>query len=115
MKLPTPALKAEQYNFGQRGLCLPVFAAKHEANYFPIRGFQSLLVLNLLEELFFHQVNKTAPHPGSVLGLQADAARRVPWKGNTCHRTKGGKTALRLCQLKDHPVPRAKSMALAHS
>lgn len=45
MELLTPALNAEQYNFGQRELCFQVFAAKHESNYFPIRGFQSLLLL----------------------------------------------------------------------
>lgn len=45
IKLPTPALKAEHYNSGQSELCFPVFAAMHEANYFPVRGFQSLLLL----------------------------------------------------------------------
>lgn len=45
MKLPTPALKAENRNSGQSEPCFPVFAAMHETNYFSIRGFQSLLLL----------------------------------------------------------------------
>lgn len=45
MKLSTPARKAENCNSGQSEPCFPILAAMHEANHFPIRDFQSLVLV----------------------------------------------------------------------
>lgn len=45
MKHSTLALKPENYNSGQSEPCFPVFAAMNEANHFPIRDFQSLVLV----------------------------------------------------------------------